>query len=305
MMRRRGPITILGVDHPAVSTIPARPTAPPPAPPMHWLYDLPTPLLAALLLALSVAYALAAVVFVRRMKWRLSPEDNGTAAALHAFIGVMYAVALGLLVVNAQSDYGDVEQAVVNEANATGDLYRALMGLEPASRDSLQRDLGNYVQLVIDDEWPRSRHGERSLPTARAVDHLADEIYTYQPTTPREERVYPQLVQGVDQMLDARRQRVFMGGQGVGMVTWIIVILGGLITIGFAAFFWMENNGAQMILTSLMASVFGLMLTLLVAMDHPLWGAVAVSPEPFLELRANWVRLHPPPGLVPPATGAR
>lgn len=273
---------------------------------MHWLYDLPTPLLATLLLALSVAYALAAVLFVRKMKWRLSPEDNGTAAALHAFIGVMYAVALGLLVVNAQSDYGDVEQAVVNEANATGDLYRAMLGLEPVNRNRLQRDLGAYVMLVINDEWPKARHGERSMRTFYAVDHLADEIYTYRPTSPQEERVYPQLVSEIDEMLDARRQRVFMGSQGVGDVTWTIVILGGLITVGFAAFFWMENGRAQLILTSMMAAVFGLMLTLLVAMDHPLWGNVAVGPDPFLELRANWVRVHPVPGSAAPTViGAR
>ena len=101
---------------------------------MHWLYDLPVPLLAAVLMALSITWAVAAVLFVRRMRWRLSAEDNGTAAALHAFIGVMYAVALGLLVVSAQDDYGEVEEAVVTEANASGDLFRAMGGLEPASR---------------------------------------------------------------------------------------------------------------------------------------------------------------------------
>ncbi len=92
-------------------------------------------------------------------------------------------------------------------------------------------------------------------------------------------------------MLDARRLRLFLGQQGVGQVTWTIVLLGGLITIGFAAFFWMENTRAQMILTSLMAAVFGLMLTLLVTMDHPLWGSTAVEPGPFSELRVNWT--HP------------
>ena len=274
---------------------------------MHWLYDLPTPLLAALLLALSVAYALAAVLFVRKMKWRLSPDDNGTAAALHAFIGVMYAVALGLLVVSAQEDYGEVEQAVVSEANATADLYRVTMGLEPANQVRLQRDLGAYVQLVVKDEWPKSRHGEESPGTFRAADRLADAIYTFRPSTPQEERVYPNLVAAVDEMLDARRQRVFLGSQGVGGVTWIIVIIGGLITVGFAAFFWMENGRAQLLLTSMMAAMFGLMLTLLVAMDHPLWGAVAVSPQPFLQLRTNWQRVEqehlPPtaPAVPPPA----
>ncbi|HET7231122.1 MAG TPA: hypothetical protein VFJ16_14010, partial [Longimicrobium sp.] len=232
---------------------------------MHWLYDLPTPLLAALLLAVSVAYAVVAVLLARRLRWRLSLEDNGTAAALHAFIGMMYAVALGLLVVNAQADYGDVEQAVGNEANATSDLYRVLSGLEPANRDRLQRDVAAYVYLVLTDEWPRARHGERSDRTFRAVDHLSTEVYTFRPSTPQEERVYPQMMTEIDEMLDARRERVFLGSQGVGVVTWTIVLLGGVITVGFAAFFRMENHGAQLILTSMMAAVYGLMLTLLVS----------------------------------------
>jgi hypothetical protein len=116
----------------------------------------------------------------------------------------------------------------------------------------------------------------------------------------------------IDEMLDARRERVFLGSQGVGAVTWTIVLLGGLITVGFAAFFRMENHGAQLILTSMMAAVYGLMLTLLVSTDHPMWGSVAVGPEPFNELKDNWVRLHqeaaaaPAPAALPsPASAAR
>ncbi|HEU4561449.1 MAG TPA: hypothetical protein VFS20_26585 [Longimicrobium sp.] len=270
---------------------------------MLWLYDLPTPLLAALLLALSMAYALGTVLLVRKMKWQLSPEDNGTAAALHAFVGVMYAVALGLLVVNAQEDYNDVDHAVVNEANATGNLYRVLAGLEPPNRDRLQRDVQQYATLVLTDEWPRARHGGHSEPTFRAVDRLAAGIYTYQPATPREERVYPQMVGAVGMILEARQQRVYLGARGVGMVTWTIVILGGLITVGFSAFFWMQNGRAQVILTSLMAAVYGLMLTLLVSTDHPMWGNVAVDQEPFAQLRAEWMRLHQQ-GMGPPVPHA-
>jgi hypothetical protein len=260
---------------------------------MHWLYDLPMPLLAAFLLALSISYAVLAVLVVRRRRWRLSAEDTGTAAALHAFVGVLYAVALGLLVVAAQGEYGEVEESVVSEANASGDLFRVMMGLEPANRVRLQRQLAGYVNLVIEDEWPAAQHGEPSVPTLRAVDQLADAVYTFRPTTPQEERVYPQLVGEMEEMLDARRLRVFEGQQGAGAVTWTIVLLGGLITIGFAAFFWMENTRAQLILTSLMAAVFGLMLTLLVAMDHPLWGSVAVDSGPLVQLRSNWMQLHP------------
>ncbi|HVG45302.1 MAG TPA: hypothetical protein VM890_11245 [Longimicrobium sp.] len=257
---------------------------------MHWIYDLPLWALCAMVLMLTVLYAVGAVLAVRRLRWRLDVDDNATAAALHAFIGVLYAVALGLLVVSAQDDNSDVRRAVSTEANATGNLFRVTGGLEPASRLRLRREIAEYVRLVVDDEWPATQHARASAPTWRAMDRLAADVYTFVPATPREERVYPQLVGEMEEVLDARRDRLHMGEEGVGAVTWTIILLGGMITIGFAAFFRMGSVRAHLLLTSLAAAMFGLMLFLLLAMDHPLWGRVSIGPGPFQDLKASFLR---------------
>lgn len=257
---------------------------------MHWIYDLPNWALCALVLSLVVLYAVAAVLAVRRLRWRLDADDNATAAALHAFIGVLYAVALGLLVVSAQDDNSDVEKAVSAEANATGNLFRVAAGLEPANRLRFQREIGAYVRMVIVDEWPATQHARPSPATWGAMDRLSTGIYTFVPATPQEERVYPQLVGEMEEVLDARRERLYLGQRGVGAVTWTIIVLGGMITIGFAAFFRMGSVRAHLLLTSLAAAMFGLMLFLLLAMDHPLWGRVSIDPGPFRELEASFIR---------------
>lgn len=258
--------------------------------PMHWLYDLPLPALCALVLTLSVLYALGAVAAVRRLRWRLDADDNATAAALHAFIGVLYAVALGLMVVSAQDDNSAVETAVSAEANATGDLYRVIGGLEPVDRARLRREIAGYVQRVVRDEWPATQHAQASPSTWHAMDVLSADVYGFVPSTAREERVYPQLVGEMEEVLDARRERLYLGGHGVGAVTWIVIVIGGMITIGFAAFFRMGSVRAHLLLTSLAAAMFGLMFFLLLAMDHPLWGRVSIGPEPFQALEASFAR---------------
>ncbi|HEV7586872.1 MAG TPA: hypothetical protein VGO40_01985 [Longimicrobium sp.] len=257
---------------------------------MHWIYDLPLWALCTLVLALTVLYAVGAVLAVRRLRWRLDADDNATAAALHAFIGVLYAVALGLLVVSAQDDNGDVEKAVSAEANATGNLYRVTAGLEPANRVRLRREIADYVRLVIVDEWPATQHARPSAATWRAIDRLGADVYTFVPAGAQEERVYPQLVGELEEVLDARRERLYLGQQGVGAVTWTIIVLGGMITIGFAAFFRMGSVRPHLLLTGLAAAMFGLMLFLLLAMDHPLWGRVSIDPGPFHELEASFAR---------------
>jgi len=192
---------------------------------------------------------------------------------------------------------GDVEKAVLTEANAAGDLYRTSEALEPAARDRLQREIAGYVAQVLADEWPALQHARRSAPTQQAMDRLARDVVTLQPATPREERVWPRLAEQTDDLLDARRQRLFLGEEGVGAVTWMVILLGGAVTIGFACFFHFASRGRQRVLTALMATVLALMIFLLLAMDHPLWGRLSVQPTAFLELRENLAHLHAPSSL--------
>ncbi|HEX8692453.1 MAG TPA: hypothetical protein VF746_08550 [Longimicrobium sp.] len=259
---------------------------------MHWLYDLPLWLLCAMFIGCGVALAAAGVLLVRRLGWTMTRDDNGPAAALHAFIGVLYAVALALMVVAVQEDYGEVEAAVLTEANAADDMFRALDAVQPAPRAHLMEDLSGYVDSVIRDEWPASRHGETSAATWRTVDELAREIHTFQPTTPAEERIHPELLEALDELLDARGVRLFLGEQGIGAVTWMVILVGGVITLGFACFFHMDRVRTQLLLTGMMGAMFGLMLFLLVAMDHPLWGKLSVQPDAFRELQRNFARLR-------------
>jgi len=267
---------------------------------MHWIYDLPLWALCVLVLSLTFLYAVGAVLAVRRLRWRLDADDNATAAALHAFIGVLYAVALGLLVVSAQDDNNVVEKAVAAEANATGNLFHVAGGLEPANRLRFRLEIVDYVRLVVADEWPATQHARPSPPTWRAMDRLSDGVYTFAPATAQEQRVYPQLVSEMEELLDARRERLYLGQQGVGAVTWTIILLGGMITIGFAAFFRMGSVRAHLLLTSLAATMFGLMLFLLLAMDHPLWGRVSIDPGPFLELESGLRRQQAELAAPPP-----
>lgn len=79
------------------------------------------------------------------MAWLRNPEDTATASFTHAFIGVLFAVALGLMVVGVQGGYAHVETLVMTEANLAGDLYR---DIENKGASSVQARNKN------DLEWP-------------------------------------------------------------------------------------------------------------------------------------------------------
>jgi hypothetical protein len=271
----------------------------------HAIYTIPLWLLALLLVIVCVGTSVGGVLLLRRLGWQVHPDDNSGAGLLHAFVGVVYAVALGLIVVQVQSEYGDVDEAVAAEASAVGDLYRNLDGWSDPDRTRLQNELREYVRLVLAEEWPAVRAGGRSDRTWKQMDRVAHGVIALRPADDRENTLYGALLDDVDSVLDARRARLFHGVTGIGTTMWLVIVLGALVTLGMACMFHFTHRRTQLLATALMSTMFGMMMFLIIAMDHPLWGQLSVDPDSFLELRENFMRLdaseRATPHLAPPS----
>ncbi|MDO8908184.1 MAG: DUF4239 domain-containing protein [Pseudohongiella sp.] len=254
---------------------------------MLWIYSLPLWLLAAGTLAVTLTLGLWGVALVRYKGWMLNPEDTATATFTHAFIGVLYAVALGLMVVGVQGGYAHVETLVMTEANLAGDLYRDLEGFNDPARTELQSLTRQYIDSVVEVEWDLVSSGQRSEETWYIIDELLRKIVTYQPSTAVELVVFAEVLDGVNDMLDQRRERLHLGNIGVGSVTWSVVLMGAFITIGMAWFYNTPSAKAHYWLVAMMSSMFGLMIFLIIAMDYPLRGDYSVQPDVFREVQEN------------------
>ena len=257
---------------------------------MQLIYTIPLFLLFILILALCLIVGLAGVWLVRRCDWMLDPEDNSTAALAHAFVGVLYAVALGLMVVGVQSDYTEVEMVVMKEAYLAGDLYIDSEGLSEPARSEIQELTKKYVDAVVQKEWPAIAAGNLvEQETHSIINELSHRIISYEPESDRGLVVYAEVLSGVNELLDQRRERLHLGSDGVGVVTWMVVTMGALITIGMTWFYNTRGTRAHYGLVASMSFMFGLMIFLIVAMDHPLWGQFSVSSAPFKEVQKDIV----------------
>jgi len=110
---------------------------------------------------------------------------------------------------------------------------------------------------------------------------------------------------GINALLDERRTRLFLGTDGIGLVTWATVMFGALVTIGLACFFNTPSARGHYWLVGTMAAMFGLMVFQIIALDYPLMGPNGVDAGPFLTVMENieeW-EAHEVviPGLTSPA----
>ena len=84
-----------------------------------------------------------------------------------------------------------------------------------------------------------------------------------------------------------RRERLHLGRDGIGPVAWLVVVMGALITLGITWFHRTKSHRLQSGLAGSMSVLFGLMIFLIVTMDHPLLGRFRVDSSPFLQAKED------------------
>lgn len=251
------------------------------------IYHVPLPLLLLMILLPCLLLGLAGTWLVRRKNWMVDPDDNDAIAVTHAFAGVLYAVALGLMVVNVQSGYTEVKMVVMNEANLVEDLFIDVGGLSGPITGDIRRLTRDYASAVI-DEWRDIDDREDSeLPSHAAIEQLTVAILRHEPVSDKDRIVYAEIFSSLNDMLDMRRERLLLGRDGISPVVWLVVAMGALITIGMTCFYQTRQPRTHYGLVGMMSVLFGMMIFLIAAMDHPLLGEFSVDSEPFASALAD------------------
>ncbi|HEY4219400.1 MAG TPA: hypothetical protein VGM67_19785 [Gemmatimonadaceae bacterium] len=251
---------------------------------MLWLYQIPLWGLGLLVLSAVWVFTVGGVLIARPwvMSWHRS--ENETVGYMLSIAGVAYAVLLAMIAIGAWNASSAVDIAIQQEANALAGVYRGVDGFRPAARDHFQQLVRDYVDFVVRDEWPALARAARSPRTELASQTLSEEIVTYQAATPEEQALKPDVVEHVDQFEDARRLRLLEGARGLGPITWFVVIIGGIMTLAFTFFFRVEQRSVHVILSMLASGMLAVVVFLILAMDHPLWGEVSVQPDALKEV---------------------
>jgi hypothetical protein len=67
-------------------------------------------------------------------------------------------------------------------------------------------------------------------------------------------------------------------------VIWLVLLVGGAITVSYALFLGMKNIQAQYMITAALTLTITLILFLIYVLDHPFTGASKISAEPLKQV---------------------
>lgn len=235
----------------------------------------------------SVALALFGLIHVRRrVPIEVQMEQNEVAGFFIAVLGVVYGVLLAFAVILVWEQFEDARSTAEREANELGDIYHLAIGLSEPARSEIQAASLEYADIVMHEEWREMEHRRESVPAWRALGQMWAPIWQYTPADAREEAIYSEMIQRLDELNDARRMRLLASRSHIPPLIWGVLIGGGVVTVLFTYFFGLRNPRAQMAMTGLYVASIGFVLFLVAAIDNPFTGAVSIKPEA-LELVLN------------------
>jgi len=236
----------------------------------------------AALITIVTLLSVIGLLFVRKQfhldELRKSHEVGGY---LLSVVGTMYAVLLGLVVVDSMTKFQQARSIVESEANSLADVFMLADKLPPPKAKAVHELCNFYCSELLSKEWPAMAKGKISMDARKAAIKLIKEVSDFEPVTENQKAIYPILLQETCQVWDNRRARTNISQYGVPNVEWAVLIIGGIVTVVFTYFFGLENARAQIAMTAMVSLLISLNLYLVVLFGAPFSGDLAVGVDAF------------------------
>lgn len=211
---------------------------------------------------------------------------NDRAGFILAVIGVVYAVLLAFVAIGVWERFEQAQIRSYEEASALSTAYRDAGSFPHGAR--VRELLREYVRSVVVDEWPRMQRGDKSGISDRLIERADDYASDLPVASARLQNIHAQMIAAFDTAMEDRQNRLTIEFIGINGIMWAVLIAGAYITVGFTYLFGFERALMQQLMIAGLSLMIGLVLFLVLALDFPFRGSIAVTPAAFHTLLANW-----------------
>jgi hypothetical protein len=260
---------------------------------VSWLESLPTSAAGIIVVGGVVLFSLLLGYAVARFTSNtVRAAHNDRAGFIIAVIGVIYAVLLAFVAIGVWDRFDRAEDRSFEEAGSLAIVYRDAGSFR--SGEVLRATLRAYAEAVIDQEWPRMHRGA-PVPLSSPLLEQADRHVRDLPVdnSPRLADIQAQMLSAMDTALHDREARLTIDQTGISRIMWATLIVGGIVTIAFTYLFGFEQPLMQQLMIGALSFLIALVLFLIIALDYPFRGGIAVGPEAFRALQETFKAIGP------------
>jgi hypothetical protein len=240
-----------------------------------------------LVIAAVVATMLLEIAVRRFVSAEFRRQHNDIAAAILSIIGVTYAVLLAFVATVAWEGFNKAKAASHSEAAVVLDVFEAADGFADTARADLTDRLRRYTRAVIANEWPAQAEGRVDRSGDTYLADLHRQAVGLRPADQANGNFHALLLQSLVRLHDAREERLLAAETTIPEIVWIVLIVGGTITIVFSSFLGAPSVRMHLAMCAMLAVSGVLVLVLIIALSNPFRGDFRVSTAPFYYVLAR------------------
>jgi hypothetical protein len=220
---------------------------------------------------------------------RLVPPDrreaqNNVAGFIYAVLGVAYAVVLAFMLIAVWEDYQTAQINVESEAHELAGVYFLASQLPEPQRTHVQDLARTYARVVVEQEWPMMEQSQTNPRADSLLRQLRLELLQFDPSTQGEQVLYEQGLTDLHNAIDARRSRLLEVREGIPSLLWVVLVVGGVITVSFTYLFGLKSNVAHALMVAALTLLICGVLFTIGEFNNPFSGPVEIQPEAFREV---------------------
>lgn len=245
-----------------------------------WLESLPTVLAGLVIVGGFVATTMVLGYLVRIF----TPEairaaHTDRAGFILAVIGVIYAVLLAFVAIGVWERFEAADARSYDEARALATIYRDAENFPQGGR--LRALIKVYARSIIDVEWPDMRGGEKTRVSDALIERIGRDVRGLAVTSPGLQNLQARMLGALETAWNDRQDRLTIDFIGISPIMWIVLIVGAYVTVAFTYLFGWDATVMQQLMIGGLSLMIGLVIFLVMALDYPFRGSIAVGPDAF------------------------
>jgi hypothetical protein len=251
-----------------------------------WLHSLPVMGMAAVIFAATYLATFAIYWIVLRLA--VGDRVKGFKAVSPGLLpplGIIFGLLVAFL---ASQAWGDVERAstaVNREASALRGVILLADAFPAESRDRLHGLVREHIRQAESQEWPAMARRQVSLTMVpESLAHALQVAVATPVEGSGQVAAQREIITGLQNALDARRQRVLISESQVNLVKWATLIVMGVCFLVMVAIVHSDNLLALRLALGSFATAIGISILLIMAHDRPFTGQNAVRSSPLLQV---------------------
>lgn len=263
-----------------------------------WVLTLPQWFAALIVLVVSVFLGVGSVLLLRRLlPDSVLPPQNDTAGFVFGALCAIYGLMLAFIVVNVWVQHDSTKAIVEQESSAALALYRNLNAYpNHAETDKALAALRDVTLSMEREEFAAIRtmkwdsKTQASLRTQQAINKLWVTMRLMVPRNLHEQSLFNEILMEVNSLAQFRVKRLLQARIGLSGSLWAVVVLGGLVCVGFLALFGYESERVRRVHAGILSAVIGGAIYVIVSLNFPFTGESGIAPDgyDYLIKLAGW-----------------